>query len=194
MNNQQLQKALSQTLTKADVQQLATLACKGNISTSELLELCFETANPSVAFRAAWVLENVEADQPEVFLPHLPAFIRSLPQQQNASGRRHFTNILLRYTNPKASALRREAWATIADREQVVETVFEWVILPETPVAVRVNCLDILLFLSTEFAWIKEELREQTEFYLKDGSPAMQSRGRRILKRLKYNYSNQSGL
>ncbi|NEM97299.1 hypothetical protein [Pontibacter burrus] len=190
MNNQQLQKALSQTLTKADVQQLASLAYKGNISISELLELCFETANTSVAFRAAWVLENVETEHPEVFLPHLPAFIRSLPQQQNASCRRHFTNILLRYTNPKASTPRREAWATIADREQVVETVFEWLILPETPIAVRVNCLEILLFLSTEFEWIKEELREQTEFYLKDGSPAMQSRGRKILKRLKYNYSN----
>ena len=62
--------------------------------------------------------------------------------------------------------------------------MFEWLINLATPVAVRVNCLDILLNLRNEFPWIKEELQAQIEFYLRDGSPAMQSRGRKILRQV----------
>src|SRR5690606_36434707 len=99
MENQFLQTALSQTLTKKDVQELAALAPTGKISVQELFLVCFYKDKPAVAFRAAWVLEHVETGYPELFLPIVPEFISSLPQQQNPSCRRHFTKILLRFVN-----------------------------------------------------------------------------------------------
>lgn len=184
MENQSLQAALSQPLTKKDVQELAELAGTGKLQVQELLPLCSHKDTPAVAFRAAWVLESIASTFPDLFVPILPEFTKHLPQQQNHSCQRHFTNILLRCLKPKADALHKAAWLTITNREQVAETVFEWLIHPKVPVAVQVNCLEALLYLSEEFAWIKDELREQTAFYLKDGSAAMQSRGRRILKQL----------
>ena len=62
--------------------------------------------------------------------------------------------------------------------------MFEWLINPHTPVAVRVNCMDVLYYMSPQFPWIKEELLAQIEFYLKDGSAALQSRGKGLLKKL----------
>lgn len=71
------------------------------------------------------------------------------------------------------------------DMEPVVEKTFEWLICPRTPVAVRVNCMDILFNLKQEFPWIEEELKAQVTFFLHDGSAAMQSRGKAVLRKLK---------
>lgn len=66
-----------------------------------------------------------------------------------------------------------------------MEVVFGWLIDPDTPVAVQVNCLDILLNLCSHADWIAEELGTQTRHLLRRGSAAMQSRGKRVLAKLK---------
>ena len=45
--------------------------------------------------------------------------------------------------------------------------------------------MDILFHFCKEESWIKDELRFQVQFLLKDASAALQSRGKRILKKLK---------
>ncbi|HZG70744.1 MAG TPA: hypothetical protein VEY51_04330 [Chondromyces sp.] len=70
------------------------------------------------------------------------------------------------------------------DFEAVGEITFEWLINPETPVAVQANCLDILYNLSSHYDWIRDELVLQTEFLLKKASAAMQSRGKKVLRKL----------
>ncbi len=151
---------------------------------SEILTACFLTAPPTVAFRAAWVLEHIAVYYPERFLPYVPLFVQRLPEQQNPSCQRHFTKILMHLSSHKASEACRKALASIANQECIVEVIFDWLINPKTPVAVRVNCLDILLNFSGTFPWIKGELQAQTEFYLQNGSPAMLARGRKILRQL----------
>ncbi|WP_276363438.1 hypothetical protein [Daejeonella sp. H1SJ63] len=71
------------------------------------------------------------------------------------------------------------------DLENLIETTFELMINPETPVAVKVNCMDILFNMRATYDWISGELREQILFLLKDGTAAIQSRGRSILKQLR---------
>jgi|GEM_PF-5252458 hypothetical protein len=44
---------------------------------------------------------------------------------------------------------------------------------------------DILLYFSKGHHWIQDELHSQVQFLLRDGSAAVQSRGKRILKKLK---------
>jgi len=70
-------------------------------------------------------------------------------------------------------------------QEQIIEITFDWLIDSQTPVAVKVNCMDILLHFGKEQPWIPDELSSQVQFLLKDGSAAVQSRGKRILKKLK---------
>ena len=171
-------------MKKTKVQELAALAGMEKLPVQELLSICFLQAEQAIAFRAAWVLEHIEATYSDRFLPFFPEFVRRLPEQHNLSCQRHFTKILMHFTSPKAREAYQAAWAAIPDREAVVEVVFEWLIDPKTPVAIRVNCLDILLNLREEFPWIRDELQAQIEFYLRDGSPAMQSRGRKILRQV----------
>jgi len=66
----------------------------------------------------------------------------------------------------------------------IIGTTFEWMVYPQTPVAVKVNCMDVLYNLKEIDGWIADELRAQIEFQLKDGSAALQSRGRKVLKKL----------
>ncbi|MCP2043936.1 hypothetical protein [Pontibacter sp. HSC-36F09] len=183
MHTEELFEVLSQIQSKAQVQHLAAQANSGKLPVADLLRLCYTQHKPAVAFRAAWVLEEVAHTYPEQFVPHLPDFVSQLSAQHNLSCQRHFTKILMCCANPKARPIYSTAWSAIPEHEAVVETMFEWLIDPRTPVAVKVNCLDVLAYLQDEFPWIKDELKAQIEFLLKDGSPAMLSRGKRLLKR-----------
>lgn len=66
----------------------------------------------------------------------------------------------------------------------LVTAVFEWLIDPSTPVAVLANCMDILYAFSGEFDWIREELGYQLVILMDRGSPALNSRGKRVFKKL----------
>lgn len=183
MPKDELVNAFASPLTKKDILTLSQKVGKQK-AVPELIELCFLQQKPAIAFRAAWVLENVSLSYPEAFIPYFHTFIKRLPTQKNQSCQRHFTNILLQFCKPKATPLHKCALAAVPDQSLLIETIFEWLIFPKTPVAVRVNCLELLLFFSDTFSWVKEELQAQTEYYLREGSPAMQSRGRKILKQL----------
>lgn len=183
MDKDELINVLASPLTKKDILALSQKVGKQN-SVSELFELCFIKQKPAVAFRAAWVLENVSLKYVAAFLPYFHTFITRLPEQKSQSCQRHFTNILLQFCSPKAPLILKDALATVPDQSILVETIVEWLIASKTPIAVRVNCLEILLYFSDTYDWLKDELKAQTEYYLRDGSPAMQSRGRRILKQL----------
>ncbi|MXV52105.1 hypothetical protein GS399_14090 [Pedobacter sp. HMF7647] len=177
-----LLKEISFTLTKTKAGKISAIAVKENYSISELIDLTFHK-DDAIAFRAAWILEYIEVYFPARFLPHFESFNKIYSNQKNHSCQRHFTKIMMHFTSKKAPEIYQNALRDI-DLESIVETTFSWLIDSKTPVAVKVNCLDILFDLSDKFDWIKDELKAQTEFLLRDGSAAMQSRGRKILGRL----------
>ncbi|WP_018479100.1 hypothetical protein [Pontibacter roseus] len=183
MDSARLLQALSRPLTKIGVQKLAKQAVSGQNFVQDLLTFSFQKVR-TVAFRASWVLEHVAYTYPDHFAPYLQEFIARLPEQHNLSCQRHFTKILMCCTSPVAAPVYKQAWLTVTEHAAVVETVFEWLIAIRTPVAVKVNCLDVLVNLRAEFPWVKEELEAQITFLLKDGLPAMQSRGKKLLQRL----------
>jgi len=178
--DQQLEEVFSNPLSKQEVEDLAR-AYVGQVETLHRLSFDLDKAK---AFRAAWVLESIAAHYPQWFTPYANTFLATLKTQKNPSCQRHFTKILMFMTARNASVLYRQALAD-ADRERIVETVFEWLIHPDTPVAVAVNCLDILVYFIKEFDWISEELEHQILMRINQGSPAMDSRGKRILKKLR---------
>lgn len=184
MTKDQLLKEITKTLTKNKVEKLATLANTA-FSITDLVDLTFH-ARPEIAFRASWILEHTLVKHPQRFIEHLGYFLNKYPQQKNQSCQRHYTKIMMYLTDCQPSR-KENSFATIlavCDCIPVVETTFEWLISPKTPVAVQANCIDILFSFKNRYSWIAEELRFQVEFLLRNGGPAIQSRGKKLLKKL----------
>lgn len=164
---------------------LITLSKDEEIDAALFLEICVQNKQKQAAFRAAWVLEHIATFQPERFAAVLPNFCQQLAIQANDGCQRHFTKILMYMTDHHAPAVYRDFLETIDKEELIVAVMFEWLINPKTLVATQVNCMDILYNLSHEYDWIASELQAQITFLLKTGTAAMQSRGKKILGKLR---------
>lgn len=186
MDQKQLLAEISKTLSKVKAVKLAELAITTDFIMADLLALCYHSEK-SVAFRAAWILEFIEHRYPERFMPVLEDFLTMLPQQKNASCQRHFSKILMAITNSNAKNPYKEAFHQLPlhARDELVERMFEWLIERTTPVAVRVNCMDVLFNMISFYPWIGEELTAQIELFMKEGSAAMQSRGKKLLYKIR---------
>ena len=169
---------LKDTLNKKTAQHLAQLASANVDALKYLIDMSFNH-DPQIAFRAAWILECAFNSSKDCFVVCLPGFLSAYLKQNNNSCRRHYTKILMGLSE------RRSGYLDQYDLSDLVEVTFEWLIDPETPVAVQVNCLDILFNLSNRYDWIADELKAQIVFLLKDGTAAMQSRGKKLLKKMK---------
>lgn len=181
---QKLERFLSATLLDSKVAELVLLGNKTFLTVEEVYRLTFHK-NQVLGFRAGWLLESIAESDPGRFAPVLPEFLSGLSGQKNLSCQRHFSKILMFVTDRKAPESYRNALAA-ADREDIVETVFGWLIDPGTPVAVSANCMDVLYYFSKEFSWVGDELALQVECLMDRGnSPALHSRGKRVLKKLR---------
>lgn len=180
MNKEKLLEAILATLVKTKVEKLAALGGAQAYSLKDLLDLTFYPRRP-IAFRAAWVLEYVQVNFPERFLAVRDEFLQRYPAQKNPGCRRHYAKIVMHLSTPDWA---QKGVSRAYDWQSVIEATFDWLADPKTPVAVKVYCMDILFNLRGEADWIGDELRAQTEFLLRDGSAAIQSRGHAILKKL----------
>jgi hypothetical protein len=67
------------------------------------------------------------------------------------------------------------------DLEPVVAQCFDWLIDAKVKIAVKVFAGEALFNLRFRYPWITEELSNQIKFLMRNGSPAIQSRGRKLL-------------
>ena len=70
------------------------------------------------------------------------------------------------------------------DLEPAVEQCFDWMIDPKVKIAVKVFSAEALFNLRHRYPWVAEELANQIKFLMRNGSPAIQSRGRKLLAML----------
>jgi len=178
MNRDQLFKKLSKPISKKEAIQMAL---NKDYSSEDFIDFSLKPLN-ELAFRSSWVLEQMFYLRKESFLLSIGDFLTAYPLQENQSCQRHFTKIMMVLTEPGFN--QGQFFWIVENQVQIIETTFDWLINPKTPVAVRVNCMDILLNFSSKEAWIADELRSQVQFMLRDGSAAVQSRGKRILTKL----------
>lgn len=132
-----------------------------------------------VSFRAAWLLEHVCIQQPTLISSIYDTFIASVPKQKHWGTIRSYTKIAMLATDTKTAISH-----TVEQEEILVEQCFHWLIHPECPVAVVVNCLDILYNLREKNLWITDELKAQIQHLLKNPTPALASRAKRVLKKM----------
>jgi hypothetical protein len=130
-----------------------------------------------VSFRAAWTLENVMRLSPDSIVQYRDLFMQSYATLQHRSSRRHFSFIAIRLS------LTRNL-LTQPEKELLIEKTFGWLLDPEAPVAVKANCIELIYTLRDTDDWIAGELREIILRELQNGTPAIQSRGRKFLAKL----------
>ena len=143
-----------------------------------LLNYTFHT-DIQISFRAAWLLEHVSLKEPAWVPSIYTNLIFRLHEQKNWGTIRCLTKIIMLATTKKYSAIHQPEQDNI-----LLEQCFKWITDPSCPVAVIVNCLDILHQVSERHDWVKEELIAQINHLLKNPTPALASRAKRLLKRI----------
>lgn len=183
MEREELLTAIKTTLNKTKVNDLVNIAAKEDFSIKELIDLSFHKKE-QIAFRSAWILENIYEHYLARFLPEANYFLERFTQQNNLSCRRHYGKILALMTSKKAVPAIREI-INNQSTDELVETVFGWLIDEKVPVAVKSHCLNILANFNSKHPWIKEELLQTMDFLVDKESIAFHSKVKHIRKQLK---------
>ena len=102
---------------------------------------------------------------------------------ENPSCKRHYAKIVMHITSPK-SPLNIQEKLAVTDLEPAVEQLFDWMIDPKVLIAVKVFAAQALFNMRIRYPWIAEELANQIQFLMRDGSAAIQSRGKKLLLQL----------
>ncbi len=174
---------IKSTLSKKTVDELAEIIVESDFSVQDLIDLTFHKEE-KIAFRASWILENVYMKHTFHFWPHVDYFLVRFHQQNNLSSRRHFGKILALMTARNALFYIKDT-INKYKTDELVETVFNWLIDDKVPVAVKSHCLNILANLSTKHQWIKDELTETMNFLVDKESIAFYGKVKQIRKQLK---------
>jgi len=174
-------KQISGTIGKTKVLELSRILRERNFALRDLIDLTF-TADKDIAFRAAWILENIFLQDPESYLKDLAYLVSRFREVKHESCQRHYAKILMHITTKKSPAIRHQL--ENLDLEPVVEQCFDWLIDSEVKIAVKCFSAEALFNLRERYPWIKEELASQLEFLMRSGGPGIQSRGKRLLEAL----------
>jgi hypothetical protein len=173
----------SPALTKNRVRELSLLIDDSGIDLNEIIGV---TLNPdrAIAFRAAWVLENIVLTNPMRLMSHIESFLAAYVDIQNTSCQRHYAKIFMYITGSKVHPDIKN-WLLTLDLEPVAEHCFDLLINKKIPVAVKVFICETLYNLSPRYQWIASLLKEQLEL-LKDGAkPGVRVMCTRLLGKLK---------
>jgi hypothetical protein len=179
----ELIKQISVTIGKTKVLELSRILNEQQFLLCDLVDITFY-ADKNIAFRAAWILENLFLTDPASYETDLEYLLSKIKEVKHESCQRHYAKIIMHITDPKAIPVIKNKLAQI-DMEPVIEQCFDWMIDPKVKIAVKCFSSEVLFNLSNRHPWIKEELANQLQFLMRNGSPGIQSRGRKLLYQLK---------
>jgi len=169
-------------MVKTKVLKLSRILEEEAFALRDLIDLTFDT-DRDIAFRSAWILENIFLQDPTRYETDLEYLVSRIKEVKHASCKRHYAKIMMHITAKNASPVIKQKLQGL-DLEPVVEQCFDWMIDPKVLVAVKVFASEALFNLRRRYTWINEELADQIRFLMKDGSAAIQSRGRKLLGQL----------
>lgn len=182
LTRDELVKEISKTLVKTKVEKLTAILEQQNFALRDLINITFYP-DKNIAFRAAWILENLFIKNPEAYSGDLDYLVSRIKDVNYSSCKRHYAKIMMHITAPKAPASIREKLDAI-DLAPIVEQFFDWLIDPKILIAVKVFAAQALFNMRQRYPWINEELAELLKFLIRDGTAAIQSRGKKLLSQL----------
>ncbi|MEL6812739.1 MAG: adenylosuccinate lyase [Bacteroidota bacterium] len=150
----------------------------------ELLHYSFGN-DKELAHRAAWVLEFVFLEKPELLYPHLDIFFEKLPTVHKDSILRPCANICEKLAiahYKKKDTVLGDAF-THAHKLQMTECCFDWMITPQK-IACQARAMTALYYLGTEFDWIHAELKQIVAQNIHTGTAGYKARGRKVLEQI----------
>ena len=179
LTKEELVGSIKSRIGKLKVIRLTEILQQEQFALRELIDITF-CEDGDIAFRAAWLLENLFLQRPASYIGELTYLVSRISEVKNPSCKRHYAKIMMHMTAPKAPAAVKEKLYDI-NLEPVVEQFFDWLIDPKVLIAVKVFAAQALFNIRGRYPWIKEELAEQIRFLMRDGTAAIQSRGRKLL-------------
>ncbi len=182
ISSEELIKQISNTIGKTKVLELSRILTEQHFALRDLIDLTFD-GDRDIAFRAAWILENIFLQDPTRYESELEYMVSRIKEVTHASCKRHYAKIMMHITAKNTPATIKQKLQEL-DLEPVVEQCFDWMIDPKVLVAVKVFASEALFNMRRRYPWIKEELAEQIRFLMRDGSTAIQTRGRKLLAQL----------
>jgi hypothetical protein len=183
MTRDELIKLIAGTTGKPRVLELTKILNEQKFDLRDLISITFHQES-DVAFRASWLLENVFLQKPEAYLYHLEFLLSVIGDQIKYHGpQRHYAKIVMHLTEPSAPQIIKDKLALI-NMEKVVEQLFDWLISPKVKIAVKAFAAEAHI----RYPWIKDELSNQLQFLMRDGTAAIQSKGNKLLKKLGNEY------
>ena len=172
-------KQIAGTIGKNRVLELTRLLKEQDFALRDLIDITFY-ADRAVAFHAAWILENAFLLDQEKCVGDLEYLLSRIKEVKHESCQRHYAKIAMHVTGKKAPKIIQQKLQAF-DLEPVVEQCFDWMIDPEVKIAVKCFVAEALFNLRDRYPWLKEELANQLHFLMRNGTAAIQSRGRKLL-------------
>jgi hypothetical protein len=182
MDHAELIKQISSNIGKIKVLGLSKILDEEKFDLPDLIAITFH-ADKDIAFRAAWLLENVFLAKPHIYLPHLAFLLSGVPKVKHPGPQRHYAKIVMHVTGPLAPQIIKEEVKQL-DMEPIVEQLFEWMIDLKVKIAVKALAAEALFNMKERYPWVKEELANQLRFLMRDGTAAIQVKGKKLLHQL----------
>lgn len=150
-------------------------ACSSPEYFKELMQ-CFLSNEYRLAQRAAWSVSWAAQQDPELIKPYIKDLVGALKQKNiHDAVIRNSVRILQQIEIPEAL------------HGELMNSCFELIESPSTPVAIKAFSLTTLYNLSKHYPEIKNELKLIIETNLNNETAAFKSRGKAILKKLDSN-------
>jgi hypothetical protein len=153
---------------------VATSAIENPAIFNKLIEYSYSNDN-KLAFRASWTLNKACEKYPELISPFLPKIIESLPMIDNESVQRSFLRIIsfseIKDLNGKQHGI-------------LAEHCFSMLRSGFSAIAIKALSMDVLYNLSVIYPELANELSTSVRILMEDGSAAIISKGKSVLKRI----------
>lgn len=183
MDDGKLFERLRYPLPQDDLQLMVDFFLSRPNGIAELIDIC-ATAEKSVGFHAAWVLDHLFERRPELLTDWIFTIIGKMPGVSNLSVRRHFARIVNLTLGKNGSRDVFLSKKHSHDVELLAEVCFGWLLDSKTPVAVKAHCMDILMYFAPTNSWVKEELPNVIRLLMIDATPGVASKSKKVLNQL----------
>lgn len=186
MDDNKIIERLRYSLRKNDVLNLAEIFSKQFNGVEQLFDLTMNS-DAVLAFHSAWVLEHILIDNPKLQQKWFITIIEAMPCTKNMSVQRHYAKIVKCTLESGIADDTLKMKKHQRKTESLIEVCFEWLLNEKTPIAVKAHCMDILIYFASKNEWVREELPHIIRLNMIDASPGIESKSKKLLKKLHSN-------
>ena len=136
-----------------------------------LLELALHDKDP-VAWRASWVLDGSDEQQPGLATRYIRKIIQALPALESKGSLRSLLRMLCRYDIPEE------------EQGLLIDLCFSYLVSELYPLAVKVHAMQIIYNHVLLYPELKDELVTVLEDQMENNTVGFLARGRRLIKQM----------